>query len=62
MKTYNAPTLCEYGHVGALTGIFGSDLTQDQSYNPDGKVIDEGIGSIDQCATPNQVQCLGNRK
>ena len=59
MKTYNAPALVEYGQVGALTGIFGSDMTQDQSFDPDGKVIDTGTGSIDQCATSNQEFCLG---
>ncbi|GAB5536499.1 MAG: hypothetical protein Rubg2KO_27480 [Rubricoccaceae bacterium] len=60
MKTYNAPALVEYGQVGALTGIFGSDMTQDQSFDPNGKVIatDPTGGSIDQCATQNQAQCL----
>ena len=58
MKTYNAPALVEYGQVGALTGIFGSDVTQDQSFDPTGKVIATGTGSIDQCATTNQTQCL----
>ena len=58
MKTYNAPALVEYGQVGALTGIFGSDVTQDQSFDPTGKVIATGTGSIDQCATPNDINCL----
>ena len=58
MKTYNAPALVEYGEVGALTGIFGSDMTQDQSFDPTGKVIATGTGSIDQCATVNQQACL----
>ncbi|GAB5537876.1 MAG: hypothetical protein Rubg2KO_41250 [Rubricoccaceae bacterium] len=60
MKTYNAPALVEYGQVGALTGIFGSDMTQDQSFDPNGKVIssDPIGGSIDQCATGNNVNCL----
>ena len=51
MKTYNAPTLVEYGQVGALTGIFGSEMVQDQSYNPQGALIAQGTGSINQCAT-----------
>ena len=53
MKTYNAPTLVEYGQVGALTGIFGSDTSQDQSFDPQGRVIatDPTGGSINQCAT-----------
>jgi len=52
-KTYTAPDLVEYGTVGALTGIFGSDMTQDQSFGPAGRVIgtDPTGGSIDQCAT-----------
>ena len=63
MKTYIAPSFVEYGQVGALTGIFGSDLTQDQSFDPDGKVIatDPTGGSIDQCATTNQTFCLGGK-
>ena len=51
MKTYNAPTLVEYGQVGALTGIFGSEMVEDQSYDPQGEIIDRGQGSINQCAT-----------
>ena len=60
MKTYNTPSLVEYGTVGALTGIFGSDMTQDQSFDPQGRVIatDPTGGSIDQCATVNDVNCL----
>ena len=58
MKTYNTPALVEYGQVGALTGIFGTDVTQDQSFDPTGKVINTGTGSIDQCATGNTVNCL----
>ena len=60
MKTYNAPALVEYGQVGALTGIFGSDMTQDQSFDPAGNVLvtNPTGGSIDQCATANQAQCL----
>ncbi|GAB5536816.1 MAG: hypothetical protein Rubg2KO_30650 [Rubricoccaceae bacterium] len=52
-KTYAAPALTEYGTVGALTGIFGSDMSQDQSFGPAGRVIatDPTGGSIDQCAT-----------
>ena len=50
-KTYTSPALVEYGAVGALTGIFGSDVTQDQSFGPQGRVIATGTGSIDQCAT-----------
>ena len=60
MKTYNTPSLVEYGQVGALTGIFGSELVEDQSFGTSGEVIDEGTGSIDQCATTNQEFCLGN--
>ena len=52
-KTYSAPALTEYGTVGALTGIFGSDTVQDQSFGPAGRVIGTGTGSIDQCA-PNR--------
>ena len=51
MKTYNAPTLVEYGQVGALTGIFGSEDVQDQSFDPQGMEIATGTGSINQCAT-----------
>ena len=59
MKTYQTPTLSEYGTVGALTGIFGSDTSPDQSFDPNGRVIATGTGSIDQCATVNDVFCLG---
>ena len=58
MKSYSPPTLVEYGSIDALTGIFGSDVTQDQSFDPQGRVIATGTGSIDQCATVNQDQCL----
>ena len=58
MKTYTTPTLVEYGEVGALTGIFGSAMTQDQSFDPQGRVINTGTGSIDQCATANDQNCL----
>ena len=59
MKTYNTPSLVEYGQVGALTGIFGSDMSPDQSFDENGNVIQTGTGSIDQCATTNQEFCLG---
>ena len=58
MKTYNAPTLVEYGEVGALTGIFGTEMVEDQSYGPNGELINTGEGSINQCATPNNANCL----
>ena len=60
MKTYNTPTLVEYGQVGALTGIFGSEQVEDQSYDPQGRVIATGTGSINQCATMSSGggQCL----
>ena len=60
MKTYNTPTLVEYGQVGALTGIFGSEQVEDQSYDPQGAVIARGTGSINQCATMSSGggQCL----
>ena len=54
MKTYNAPTLVEYGQVGDLTGIFGSESVQDQSFGPNGALIGTGTGSINQCATPSE--------
>ena len=59
MKTYTPPEIRNYGAVGALTGIFGSDLSPDQSFNETGEVIARGTGSIDQCATSNQEFCLG---
>ena len=59
-KLYVAPSIVNYGAIGALTGIFGSDMTQDQSFDPNGKVIatDPTGGSIDQCATGDDVNCL----
>ena len=60
-KVYSAPALIEYGTVGNLTGIFGSDMTQDQSFDPTGKVIATNPtgGSIDQCATGRpRANCL----
>ena len=51
MKAYSAPALVEFGKIGDVTGIFGSDVTQDQSFGPQGRVIATGTGSIDQCAT-----------
>lgn len=56
LKAYAAPALVEYGEVGALTGIFGSDVVQDQSFGPAGRVIATGTGSIDQCATTQPVR------
>jgi hypothetical protein len=58
MKAYNTPSLVEYGDVSALTGIFGSSAVQDTSYDPNGTIIDQQTGSIDQCATTNQTNCL----
>ena len=57
--SYTSPSLVEYGQVGALTGIFGTDMTQDQSFDQNGRVIATGTGSIDQCATTNQQFCIG---
>ena len=59
MKTYQAPALVEYGAVGDLTGIFGSSAVVDSSFDQNGNLIGNGTGSIDQCATTNQEQCLG---
>lgn len=58
MKNYKAPTINEYGSVGNLTGIFGSDQVEDQSFDPNGRVIQTGEGSINQCATVNNETCL----
>ena len=51
MKDYSAPQLVEFGKVGDVTGIFGSEMVEDQSFGPQGRVIATGTGSINQCAT-----------
>jgi len=58
MKTYEAPKLTEYGKIGELTGIFGDVTVSDTSYYPNGTVLTTGEGSIDQCATQDDVNCL----
>ncbi len=58
MKSYNTPSIVEYGDVSSLTGIFGTSAIQDQSFDPNGHQIATGTGSIDQCATTNQTSCL----
>ena len=52
MKSYTSPQLVDYGQIGAVTGIFGAEQVEDQSYDPQGAVIARGTGSINQCATP----------
>jgi hypothetical protein len=54
---YQRPTLKEYGSAASVTGIFGAESEQDESFDPNVNVVEEGRGTIDQCATPDGENC-----
>lgn len=58
MKRYTTPEIIDYGSVGALTGIFGSEAVEDQSFGPNGELVGTGEGSVNQCATRDNATCL----
>lgn len=55
---YQRPTLKEYGSAHSVTGVFGAETATDQSFDPNGRVDEEGRGTIDSCASEDQENCL----
>jgi hypothetical protein len=55
---YQKPVVRAYGPIHSVTGIFGSPTEEDQSFDPDGNEIDQGLGTVDQCASDDLVNCL----
>lgn len=58
MKTYNTPTLTEYGSIADLTGIFGNVSTGDILVDDNGNVVQTGNQSIDACPTDDFDECI----
>ena len=57
-KLYSAPKLTEYGDIVDLTAIFGNASVGDVLVNPNGQVVQTGLGSIDACPTRDFEDCM----
>ncbi len=60
MKTYQAPSLIEYGDVAEITATLGNPFTGDLSFDVDGNVLETGENSVNQCPTINNESCFFN--
>lgn len=57
-KLYTAPELSDYGDIADLTATLGSPFSGDVSFDVDGNILEEGMGSTNQCPTRDNETCL----
>ena len=58
MKTYNAPSLVEYGTASALTADSRDSSAADIFFDRNGDAQQGLNGSLDTCATRDDENCL----
>ena len=58
MKTYNAPSLVEYGTASALTADSRDSSAADIFFDRNGDAQQGQNGSFDTCTTQNEEDCL----
>ena len=58
VKSYQSPTVSDYGDIAAVTGIFGNPQPGDVLVDLNGDVVQDGDNSINACPTANFEACL----